>query len=493
ANASSSVGAGLQVAGALSASGTLQVSSTSTLNGAILAASSGNVGIGTSAPSQALQVHTAVLGGGMYLSSNSPGIQFGNNVALGSATYYGVLGLATGAASWGSSAVAGDLVLSSGSVNLILATGATPSTAGTSRITINSTTGLVTLSNALSAGGNIYTSSRIGAGNTSPGVVLHVGTAASTQGYIRLENSGSTNKEANIYNDTTNGGLHIDTYSNLYPIQLDGSLVRMTPGFISNASSSVGAGLQVAGALNASGTLLTNNIIPASNNGKDVGAFGTAYRTLYASTSVLIGNPGGGGGTPIDVQSSFNGDTILNVTNKNSGSSAAARYQVQNDTSNGSLSMFGSGYSLAAGFANRFVFLTGTAAAGIDMLAQATTGNIRLMAGGLTTGLFMGSDRKVAIGSWSSGVTPVASDQLTVYGNIRAGNGTVSSTLGGDFLTVASSTANMNGLFYVDSSGNVSASGTLGVFGATTLGGNLTFSGTVARTITGPDVGGAGG
>ena len=65
-------------------------------------------------------------------------------------------------------------------------------------------------------------------------------------------------------------------------------LSTLTGGFISNASSSVGADLQVAGALNASGTaLFGGNLLPSGNNNKNIGAFGTAFQNIYASSSLF--------------------------------------------------------------------------------------------------------------------------------------------------------------------------------------------------------------
>ncbi len=80
---------------------------------------------------------------------------------------------------------------------------------------------------AITASGNGYFGGSVGIGNTNPGALLDVGNATTRQGYIRLQSSLTGTKEGNIYNDNTNGGLHMDTNSNLYPIQLDGSKVIM--------------------------------------------------------------------------------------------------------------------------------------------------------------------------------------------------------------------------------------------------------------------------
>ncbi|MSU75701.1 MAG: hypothetical protein EXS55_04275 [Candidatus Magasanikbacteria bacterium] len=65
------------------------------------------------------------------------------------------------------------------------------------------------------------------------------------------------------------------------------SLATLTSGFISNASSSVGAGLQVAGNLSVSSTLtLGGNILPSTNNSRSLGAFGLAFGDIFSSSTV---------------------------------------------------------------------------------------------------------------------------------------------------------------------------------------------------------------
>jgi hypothetical protein len=72
------------------------------------------------------------------------------------------------------------------------------------------------------------------------------------------------------------------------------SLSTFVSGFVSNASSSVGAGLQVAGNLSVSSTLtLGGSILPSTNNSYDLGANGTAFRNVYVSSSLTIGGTAG--------------------------------------------------------------------------------------------------------------------------------------------------------------------------------------------------------
>lgn len=66
-------------------------------------------------------------------------------------------------------------------------------------------------------------------------------------------------------------------------------LSTFTGGFIS-ASSTV-TQINVSGNLNASSTIfLGGNLLPSANNSKNIGAYGTAVASVYASTSLILGN-----------------------------------------------------------------------------------------------------------------------------------------------------------------------------------------------------------
>ncbi|MDO8499100.1 MAG: hypothetical protein Q7S66_00365 [bacterium] len=70
--------------------------------------------------------------------------------------------------------------------------------------------------------------------------------------------------------------------------------------------------------------------------------------------------------------------------------------------------------------------------------------------------------------------TASPADRLTISGgNLAITNGSATSTLGANFFSVASSTSAMYGVFYIDSAGNVSASGSLRTFGNVTSSGIL--------------------
>lgn len=70
------------------------------------------------------------------------------------------------------------------------------------------------------------------------------------------------------------------------------SLATLYGGFISSASSSIGSSLNVSGNLNASSTVfIGGNILPGTNNSRDLGGAGAAMRDLFVSSSLTIGTP----------------------------------------------------------------------------------------------------------------------------------------------------------------------------------------------------------
>lgn|GEM_PF-6730488 len=81
-----------------------------------------------------------------------------------------------------------------------------------------------------------------------------------------------------------------------------------------------------------------------------------------------------------------------------------------------------------------------------------------------------GSDATGGLGAATSNY----SSPLTVT------DGTTTSTLGANFLSIASSTAAMQGIFYVDNLGNTSVSGTAKIFGVATFNSDVVFNGVSA-------------
>ena len=73
------------------------------------------------------------------------------------------------------------------------------------------------------------TNNRVGIGNNAPGALLDLGTATTTQGYIKLRSTGSGAREANLYSPV-GGGLTIDTNSYAYPVIIQADNIQLGTG-----------------------------------------------------------------------------------------------------------------------------------------------------------------------------------------------------------------------------------------------------------------------
>ncbi|MFA4906457.1 MAG: hypothetical protein WC645_08150, partial [Candidatus Margulisiibacteriota bacterium] len=129
--------------------------------------------------------------------------------------------------------------------------------------------------------------------------------------------------------------------------------------------------------------------------------------------------------------------------------------------------------SLAVGFNSTVPTLMVTGGSGAGTYGNVGIGNTaptqRLQVNDAGTATFVvTSAGQVGIG------TAGPMNRLSVQGgNISVADGTTTSTLGANFFSIASSTSATLGKFYVDSSGNVSASGTLGATGLATFTGGF--------------------
>ncbi len=132
-----------------------------------------------------------------------------------------------------------------------------------------------------------------------------------------------------------------------------------------------------------------------------------------------------------------------------------------------------------------FAFGATNTVSGINSIALGNlltvSGNNSMAIGGTSTAYTLAQNNTIAMLSNYVGIGTLAPNfLLTVAGSnagLAVGNGSTTSSLESNKLVIASSTADALGKFYVDSSGNVSASGTLQVFGATTFTGGVTYSG----------------
>ncbi len=99
--------------------------------------STGNAGVGTTAPSRKLQIHSTTSMSQMYISSVNPSIFFGENATITSATKMGTLSMPTTANTFAFGTAAGDMVMASKTGNLHFITGGSVNTSGFIRMTVS--------------------------------------------------------------------------------------------------------------------------------------------------------------------------------------------------------------------------------------------------------------------------------------------------------------------------------------------------------------------
>ena len=287
----------------------------------------------------------------------------------------------------------------------------------------------------------IYNSSSLALANGS-GVALAVDSAG------QLILSTTTEVTASFPSLTDNGVVfatssgELATSSSFSWDDLIGLLT--TKKLIATASSSFRDGVQVAGALNASGTLQIAGTTPGEFLFSSSTVQSTSTLKQVPNGAINIGLIGDTGFTkrglqlnngPIELRGDSNGG--LNVINTGAGVTGVLRFSSFQDD------VF---------FDNRtdgdFFFRTNTDVAAFTALTIKETNG------------FLGVN-----------TTNPANRLEVAGGSLRVGHQSAgaSSTLAGNFLVVASSTANNEGLFLVDSSGNVSVSGTLRTHGLSTL------------------------
>lgn len=305
ANASSSIGAGgLQVAGALNASGTLQVAGNTvlqnvTINGTCTGTgcaaastfagrlSGSNIlqvtdGITTStltANSLNVATSTSNLQGLFYVDSS------GNVSASGTFKSFGLSTFSTGFISNASSSIGAGLQIAgalnaSGTLNV---NGQT-TVGGSIQPNANNTIDIGAFTSAIK---NVYTSGTVFASTIGSQNGMTFNAPATTGGQYFSWNLAGTNR----YSIDSTGAFianGIGFKANSGATLFVSGLSTLT-GFSNSASSSVTGGLRVVGALNASTTLAVNqlasNLLPATNNTYNLGAFGSAYGAFYASSS----------------------------------------------------------------------------------------------------------------------------------------------------------------------------------------------------------------
>ncbi|MBI5221888.1 MAG: hypothetical protein HY980_00085 [Candidatus Magasanikbacteria bacterium] len=200
------------------------------------------------------------------------------------------------------------------------------------------------------------------------------------------------------------------------------------------------------GNVSASGTLATfgnatigGHLYPSSDNLYDVGASSTQWRYGNFQGGILVAN---GSTTSTLLNNSL---TLGQAANFNAG-----KFYID---SSGNVSTSGSVWVSTSEVSNAFLVYNGTSAANVVRVDNDAY-KILLDEGNTAY--------EVGVG------TSNPSEKLTVIGNIASADGSTTSTLTKNSLTLGRTSVKGVGTFYVDSSGNVSASSSLYTFGNVT-------------------------
>ncbi|MBI2443916.1 MAG: hypothetical protein HYV42_01575, partial [Candidatus Magasanikbacteria bacterium] len=267
------------------------------------------------------------------------------------------------------------------------------------------------------------------------------GAASQTADLLQIQNAA---RDKLLYINSSGGlfvssTLQVTSATQLYNTLAVDNLATLTGGLLATASSTINANLTISGPLSASSTVTVGgSILPSSNANLDLGAYATAFRTLYASTSVQIG--------------AGNASTTLAGNNLSLG------------TNTSSTSFTGSSLVLGAGTGyNQGIFL-------VDSLGNLAASGTITFPGLGTCDTIDSSNGVLACGTDAGG----AFNGRLFGGNIfQVTDGTTTSTLTASLFAVATSSNNRLGFFSVDSVGNASASGSLRIFQNVTSSGHI--------------------
>ncbi|MBI5229822.1 MAG: hypothetical protein HY981_00780 [Candidatus Magasanikbacteria bacterium] len=530
-NTSSSVGAGLQVAGALNASGTFQSTGLSTLIGGFVSQASSSI--------NSLLTANSLLAQGNF---NASGSVFLSGVATTTITTFAVNPTAAflgGFIANASSSIGGGLTVNG-------------NFSASSSITLSGSIFANNNSSNLGAFGNAF-------GNVYSSSTLYVGSGTSSSTFSGgLLSIGSTFDSSLLKNDTLIlsynssrllGKTYLDGSGNIfasgslytYGNVTSTGLTYNLGGIISNASSSFTNTVNISGILNASNTIyLGGSILPMATS-YNLGSAAIGFGNVFVSSSVYIGNVSGasttlranylavGDGTNTTFIQS-NSFKFLQATGFNEGkfsidgsgnTSVSGTFQAFSSvTSTGifyALSGFISNTSSSVGGllttnsllsqgnfnASGSVFLSGVATTTLTTFAVNPTANLlggfisnassSVGAGLQVAGALNASSTLLIGGNILAGTngSPTLGAFGTAFGNVYSsgtiylGSGVSSSTLSGNLfslgsglnntsltpssLTIAYNETTKSGKFNIDSSGNVSASGTFDAFGTSTF------------------------
>ncbi len=253
---------------------------------------------------------------------------------------------------------------------------------------------------------------------------------------------------------------------------------------------SVGGTLGVTGVTTLTGELITNGVITANGAvtlgdayADNITVNGRIASSLWASSTLYIGSAGGGE----DFVVTNNAITVGTTVN----SSTLAVFG--NTTLTGSLlpqANHNNLYDLGAYTkAWKDVFVSGTLyAGGLSLLGSERLAVTNVSSTNITAGGYLTTDGTTTLNGTVT-LGDAATDFITATAYFRntlsIGDGLSTTTTLTDESFVLGQAASFDvGKFYVDSSGNVSASGTLKIVGATTLNGNVTLGDAASDSIT---------
>ncbi len=241
--------------------------------------STGEIGIGTSAPTSGLQIHSTSTDSQVYISSAAPRLGFGDNETYTSATNRFRLAMATGANQFLTGLASGDAIIftehvpasgfSSGEGDIVFATASNNSGAITARMKID-------------GAGNV------GIGNTDPSAVLSITASGDdTSPVLQLRQSGTTNYGLNVgVDNAVDGSIFFSVLSNGTPTQVM-QLNRTTNEVIFPATY-VGVGVDPSAPLHVKSGAIANTIqidTTSTQMGLTFAEGGTQMWNLQSGTS----------------------------------------------------------------------------------------------------------------------------------------------------------------------------------------------------------------
>ncbi len=406
--ASSSISAGLQVAGALNASSSLLVGGAATLNSTLgvsglTTATGGFISSASSSVAGGLQVAGALNASSTFLANGLSTLSGGVLVNASTSTITNLFtsfSTSTNATST-NLAVTGQLTLTGATITGLstdslsdaatlarlssdqtfsgLNTFSATTTFSTTTIASSSVTtqnvGTLTVNNSISLPDNSITDAMVVDSITASNYLLLSG--GTLTGLTSFENGFISNASSSI-----GGGLQVTGPLNASSSLLVGGaatlnstlgvsgLTTLTSGFISSASSSIGGGLQIAGPLNASSTLLVNELSTLtggfiSNASSSIGGtLSISGATTVSSTFLVAG------------LSTFQGGLIISASSSiGAGLQVAGPLSASGTLQTGGLATFGTGFiSIASSSIAGALSISGTTTLSSNLIVSG--GNI---------------------------------------------------------------------------------------------------------------------